>query len=95
MVTGGWNWNSNDRTGGRVSSTEVMEATATSWSFAGNLPSARRDLVGISFNNQIFMTGIFLLNLKPPDPSSMQKKSFPEKMSLDPTDRFSTKFVHA
>ena len=58
MVTGGWNWN-NDRTGGRVASTEVMEATATSWSFAGDLPTARRDLVGISLNNQIFMTGIF------------------------------------
>jgi len=40
-----------------VSSTEVMEATATSWSFAGDLPTARRDLVGISLNNQIFMTG--------------------------------------
>merc|ERR1719347_1362244 len=57
LVTGGWNWNSNDRTGGRVSSTELLEATATSWTFAGNLPTARRDLVGISLNNQIFMTG--------------------------------------
>jgi len=57
LVTGGWNWNSNDRTGGRVDSTELLEATATSWTFAGNLPTARRDLVGISLNNQIFMTG--------------------------------------
>ena len=59
MVTGGWNWNTYDMTGGLVSSTELLEATATSWTFAGNLPTARRDLVGISLNNQIFMTGIF------------------------------------
>jgi len=57
LVSGGWNCNSNDYSGGLLSSTEVMEETATGWSFAGDLPSARRDLVGISLDNKIFMTG--------------------------------------
>merc|ERR1712098_51488 len=58
LVAGGWNFNTEPMwTGGYMSSTEVMEATATSWSFAGDLPSARRDLAGISLSNQIFLTG--------------------------------------
>ena len=50
LVTGGYNVN-------RIISTEVMSASGSSWSYVGNLPRAASGMVGISVNNQIFVTG--------------------------------------
>ena len=45
-------------TGGVVlTSTEVMSASGSSWSFVGNLPRATYGMGVISVNNQIFVTG--------------------------------------
>ena len=41
----------------RLSSTEVMPASGTSWSYVADLPGARYGLRGTTLNNQIFMTG--------------------------------------
>merc|ERR1712098_303072 len=39
------------------STTEVMSATGSSWSYVGSLPRATRYLKGITLNNQMFITG--------------------------------------
>ena len=45
-------------TGGVVlTSTEVMSASGSSWTFVGNLPRAAYGMGVISVNNQIFVTG--------------------------------------
>ena len=45
-------------TGGVVlTSTEVMSALGSSWSFVGNLPRAAYGMGVVSVNNQIFVTG--------------------------------------
>ena len=45
-------------TGGlSVTSTEVMSASGSSWTFVGNLPKAAFGMSGVSVNNQIFVTG--------------------------------------
>ena len=50
LVTGGLDRN-------YIISTEVMSATGSSWSYVGNLPRAACGMVGISVNNEIFVTG--------------------------------------
>ena len=52
MVAGG-----HDGDGDNKDSTEIMSSTGTSWLYVGKLPSARESLIGISINNQMFMTG--------------------------------------
>ena len=45
-------------TGGAFfTSTEIMSASGSSWSFVGNLPRATYGMGVISVNNQIFVTG--------------------------------------
>ena len=50
LVTGGFDRN-------YIITTEVMSATGSSWSYVGNLPTAACGMVGISVNNEIFVTG--------------------------------------
>ena len=51
LVTGGWNG------GRRLSSTELLEETASAWVFTGELPSPLDDLRGANIENKVFMTG--------------------------------------
>ena len=39
-------------------STEIMVVDGGNWKTGGELPSSRRDLVAISLNSEIFVTGI-------------------------------------
>ena len=51
LVTGGW-------IGENLDSTELLIEGATSWIISEKkLPTARHDMVGVSINNKIFMTG--------------------------------------
>ena len=54
-VTGGINGNSK-----RTVSTEVMSSLGSTWTFVGNLPRASDSMIGISVNNQMFVTGMYL-----------------------------------
>ena len=40
-----------------LASTEILTKGSMTWSFVGELPTALHDLRGISFHNNIFMTG--------------------------------------
>merc|ERR1719378_1043471 len=50
LVSGGYNVKN-------LISTEVMPASGPSWRYVGNLPRAACCMIGISVNNQIFVTG--------------------------------------
>ena len=55
LVTGGINGNSK-----RTVSTEVMSSSGSTWTFVGNFPRASDSMIGISVNNQMFVTGMYL-----------------------------------
>ena len=55
IVTGGINGNNK-----RTESTEVMSSSGSSWAYVGNLPRASDGMIGISVNNQMFVTGMYL-----------------------------------
>ena len=54
MVAGGWN-------GDYVESTEILVDGASSWVFAGRLPTGRFWATGITVNNRLFMMGNIIL----------------------------------
>ena len=56
LVTGGYNVK-----GKRTVSTEVMSASESTWSYVGNLPRRAFGMSEISVNNQIFVTGTYML----------------------------------
>ena len=57
MVTGGTTGNVQPGIGTFFSSTEILVVGETEWKFTGDLPTKRRHLRGVSFQNRIFMTG--------------------------------------
>jgi len=57
LVTGGTTGTVQQGTGTFFSSTEILVVGETEWKFTGDLPTKRRHLRGVSFQNRIFMTG--------------------------------------
>ena len=63
LVTSGWTWIGSELLNGdltnyrRVSSTELLLPSATSWSYSAPLPSPRRDLRGATLDNKVVITG--------------------------------------
>ena len=55
VVTGGA-----DSAGNTLSSTETMTPGASQWQFAGQLPSARKAMRGVSIGGSFFVTGEFV-----------------------------------
>ena len=51
LVAGGWTGSA------RLSSTELLEETASAWVYTGELPSPRYGLRGANIDNRILMTG--------------------------------------
>ena len=51
LVSGGWTGHA------RLSSTELLEETASAWVFTGELPSPRSSLRGANIDNKVLMTG--------------------------------------
>ena len=56
LVTGGWDGSN------RLSSTEILVQGGGEWTSAGELPVAMGGLRGLSFNNNIFMTGNIIIH---------------------------------
>ena len=60
LVTGGHGMVGSTWLGSTVS-TEVMSASESTWSYVGNLPRRAFGMSEISVNNQIFVTGTYML----------------------------------
>ena len=62
LVTGGYYWSNNIHI--QLSSTEILVDGASFWTNVGKLPVAMELLRGVSWNNNIFMTGHIFIHVQ-------------------------------